>query len=102
MGLLAGKKILLTGVLSNRSIAYGIARAARREGADLAFTYVGERFKDRVAELAADFESDIVLPCDVASDAEIGALRLVWPSNTPLIHAYSPGGITTRRPVTSW
>ena len=91
MGLLAGKKILLTGVLSNRSIAYGIARAARREGADLAFTYVGERFKDRVAELAADFESDIVLPCDVASDAEIAALfetlRARWDSLDGLVHA---------------
>jgi enoyl-[acyl-carrier protein] reductase I len=91
MGLLAGKKILLTGVLSNRSIAYGIARAARREGADLAFTYVGERFKDRVSELAADFESDIVLPCDVASDAEIGALfeslRARWDGLDGLVHA---------------
>jgi enoyl-[acyl-carrier protein] reductase I len=91
MGLLAGKKILLTGVLSNRSIAYGIARAARREGADLAFTYVGERFKDRVTELAADFESDIVLPCDVASDAEIGALfeslRARWDGLDGLVHA---------------
>ena len=91
MGLLAGKKILLTGVLSNRSIAYGIARAARREGAELAFTYVGERFKDRVSELAADFESDIVLPCDVASDAEIGALfetlRARWDGLDGLVHA---------------
>ena len=91
MGLLAGKKILLTGVLSNRSIAYGIARAARREGADLAFTYVGERFKDRVTELAADFESDIVLPCDVASDTEIGALfetlRARWDGLDGLVHA---------------
>jgi enoyl-[acyl-carrier protein] reductase I len=91
MALLAGKKILLTGVLSNRSIAYGIARAARREGADLAFTYVGERFKDRVTELAADFESDIVLPCDVASDDEIGALfqslRARWDGLDGLVHA---------------
>ena len=48
MGFLAGKRLLITGVLSNRSIAYGIARACRREGAELAFSYVGERFKDRV------------------------------------------------------
>jgi enoyl-[acyl-carrier protein] reductase I len=91
MALLAGKRILVTGVLSNRSIAYGIARAARREGAELAFTYVGERFKDRVTELAADFESDIVLPCDVASDAEIGALfeslRARWDGLDGLVHA---------------
>ena len=91
MGLLAGRKILVTGVLSNRSIAYGIARAARREGAELAFTYVGERFKDRVTELAAVFESDFVLPCDVASDAEIGALfeslRGRWDGLDGLVHA---------------
>ena len=91
MGLLAGKKILVTGVLSNRSIAYGIARAARREGAELAFTYVGERFKERVADLAAEFQSDIVLPCDVASDAEIGAafasLRARWDGLDGLVHA---------------
>ncbi|HTN28223.1 MAG TPA: SDR family oxidoreductase, partial [Burkholderiales bacterium] len=91
MGILAGKKVLVTGVLSNRSIAYGIARAAKREGAELAFTYVGERFKDRVAELAADFESEIVLPCDVASDAEISAmfesLRSRWDGLDGLVHA---------------
>ena len=91
MGLLAGTRILVTGVLSNRSIAYGIARAARREGADLAFTYVGERFKDRVTELAADFDSDLVLPCDVASDAEIGSLfeglRARWDGLDGLVHA---------------
>src|SRR5258706_4445651 len=91
MGILAGSRILVTGVLSNRSIAYGIARAARREGADLAFTYAGERFKDRVTELAADFESDIVLPCDVASDAEITALfeglRTRWDGLDGLVHA---------------
>jgi enoyl-[acyl-carrier protein] reductase I len=91
MGILAGSRILVTGVLSNRSIAYGIARAARREGADLAFTYAGERFKDRVAELAAEFESDIVLPCDVASDTEIAslfeALRARWDGLDGLVHA---------------
>src|SRR5260364_66895 len=52
MGFLAGKRILLTGLLSNRSIAYGIARACRREGAELAFTYAGERFRPRVTERA--------------------------------------------------
>ncbi|MFN9747415.1 MAG: SDR family oxidoreductase, partial [Betaproteobacteria bacterium] len=43
MGFLAGKRLLITGVLSNRSIAYGIARACRAQGAELAFSYVGER-----------------------------------------------------------
>jgi len=73
-GFLAGKKILITGLLSNRSIAYGIAQAARREGAELAFTYQNERFRDRVAGMAAELGSKIALPCDVASDAEISSL----------------------------
>lgn len=91
MGFLAGHRILVTGLLSNRSIAYGIARAARREGAELAFTYVGERFRERVADLAREFGSDIVLPCDVASDAEIDALaealRARWPHLDGVVHA---------------
>jgi len=74
MGFLAGKRILITGLLSNRSIAYGIARATHREGAELAFTYQNERFQERVAEMAAEFGSKRVFPCDVASDGEIGAL----------------------------
>ena len=74
MGFLAGKRVLITGLLSNRSIAYGIATAMQREGATLAFTYQGEGVKDRVLKLAAEFGSDIVLPCDVASDEEIAKL----------------------------
>jgi enoyl-[acyl-carrier protein] reductase I len=74
MGFLAGKRLLITGLISNRSIAYGIARACRREGAELAFSYQGERIESRVRELAAEFESDLVLPCDVAQDAEIDAM----------------------------
>jgi len=74
MGLLQDKKILITGLLSNRSIAYGIAQAARREGATLAFTYQGEKVRERVAELAREFASDRVYPCDVTNDAEIGRL----------------------------
>ena len=54
MGFLAGKRLLITGILNNRSIAYGIARACRREGAELAFSYQGERFKDRITEYAAE------------------------------------------------
>jgi len=91
MGFLSGKKILVTGLLSNRSIAYGIARAARREGADLAFTYAGERFKDRVGGLAREFDSDLVLPCDVASDEQIaalfGELGKRWDGLDGLVHA---------------
>ncbi|MCE9642669.1 MAG: enoyl-ACP reductase FabI [Betaproteobacteria bacterium] len=74
MGFLAGKRVLITGLLSNRSIAYGIAAAMQREGATLAFTYQGEGVKERVLKLAAEFGSDIVLPCDVASDEEIAKL----------------------------
>lgn len=74
MGFLAGKRILVTGLLSNRSIAYGVASAARREGAELAFTFQNERFRDRVLEMAREFGSDLVFPCDVSSDVEIEAL----------------------------
>ena len=92
MGFLAGKRILITGLLSNRSIAYGIAKVCHREGAELAFTYQNERFKERIAGLAADFGSTITLPCDVAEDAEIDqlyeALAKHWPDGFDgLVHA---------------
>lgn len=74
MGFLAGKRALIVGLLSNRSIAYGIAAAMKRQGAELAFTYQIDKFKDRVTKLAADFDSTLVLPCDVAEDAQIDAL----------------------------
>ncbi len=75
MGLLAGKKILITGLISNRSIAHGVAQACRREGAELAFSYQGERVRDRVSDMAAkDFGSSLCFPCDVGNDAEIDAL----------------------------
>jgi enoyl-[acyl-carrier protein] reductase I len=91
MGFLQGKKILITGLLSNRSMAYGIAKVARREGAELAFTYQNERFKDRVDEMAAGLDSKLVFPCDVASDAEISALFEAvgkdWNALDGLVHA---------------
>jgi enoyl-[acyl-carrier protein] reductase I len=91
MGFLAGKKFLITGVLSNRSIAYGIARACHREGAELAFSYVGERFKERVSEFAADFGSKLLFDCDVADDAQIdrtfAQLGEVWPQHDGFVHA---------------
>ncbi|OAM52948.1 enoyl-ACP reductase [Methylovorus sp. MM2] len=71
MGFLAGKRALIVGLLSNRSIAYGIAEAMKREGAELAFTYQIDKFQDRVTKLASDFDSSIVLPCDVAEDDQI-------------------------------
>ncbi|OWW19743.1 enoyl-ACP reductase FabI [Noviherbaspirillum denitrificans] len=74
MAFLQGKKILITGLLSNRSIAYGIAQACKREGAELAFTYVGERFKDRITEFAKEFDSELIYECDVSSDEQINNL----------------------------
>ncbi|MFH0352176.1 MAG: enoyl-ACP reductase [Chromatiales bacterium] len=74
MGFLDGKRALIVGVASNRSIAWGIAKAMRREGAELAFTFQNERLKERVEELAAELGSTITVACDVASDAEIQAL----------------------------
>ena len=91
MGFLTGKRILVTGVLSNRSIAYGIARACHREGAELAFTYVGERFKERTEGFAAEFGSTLIFDCDVASDEQIAALftglATTWPTLDGLVHA---------------
>jgi len=91
MSFLNGKRILITGIISNRSIAYGIARACHREGAQLAFTYVGERFKDRVTEVAREFGSSLVFPCDVASDEEINAvfseLAKSWDGLDGVVHA---------------
>src|SRR3954449_6267693 len=74
MALLSGKHILVTGLLSNRSIAYGIAKVARREGADLALTYQNERFRERVEEMGRDLGAKVTLQCDVTSDAEIAGL----------------------------
>jgi enoyl-[acyl-carrier protein] reductase I len=91
MGFLAGKRLLITGVLSNRSIAYGIARACHREGAELAFSYVGERFKERVSGFASEFDSKLVFDCDVASDEQIDAmfsdLAKSWPEFDGLVHS---------------
>jgi enoyl-[acyl-carrier protein] reductase I len=91
MGFLAGKKILITGLLSNRSIAYGIATACKREGAQLAFTYVGERFKERAVEFAKEFETSLIFDCDVSSDEQIKALFADlgkhWPQFDGLVHA---------------
>ncbi len=91
MEMLPNKKVLVTGLLSNRSIAYGVAKAMRREGAQLAFTYQGEGVRERVEKLAQDFGSTLVFPCDVASDAQIAALfaRLgqSWDGLDGLVHA---------------
>ena len=91
MGFLAGKKLLITGVLSNRSIAYGVAKACRAQGAELAFSYVGERFKDRITEFAADFDSSLIFDCDVGDDAQIERLFTDlcshWPKFDGFVHS---------------
>jgi len=96
MGFLSGKKLLITGVLSNRSIAYGIAKACHAQGAELAFSYVGERFKDRITEFAADFDSKLIFDCDVGDDAQIEQLfkdlTVHWPQFDGFVHSigYAP------------
>ncbi|SBP89652.1 enoyl-ACP reductase FabI [Thiomonas delicata] len=91
MGFLNGKRILITGLLSNRSIAYGIAQACHREGAELAFTYVGDRFEERIKSFAGEFGSALTFPCDVADDAQIEALfkdlGQHWPQLDGLVHS---------------
>lgn len=91
MGFLHGKRILITGLLSNRSIAYGIAEACHAQGAELAFTYQNERFEERVREMAAGFGSQICFPMDVAEDSQLSdcitALGAHWPTLDGLVHA---------------
>jgi len=96
MGFLAGKRFLIVGVASDRSIAWGIARSMHREGAELAFTYQNDKLKGRVEKLAAQLGSEICLPCDVGQDDQIGAvfelLRERWGALDGIVHsvAYAP------------
>ncbi len=98
MGFMQGKRALIVGAASNRSIAWGIAQAFRREGAELAFTYQNDKLKSRVEKLANELGSEIVLPCDVASDEQIegvfGQLGKHWDSLDILVHsvAFAPQG----------
>jgi len=96
MGFLTGKRALIFGVASNRSIAWGIAQAMHREGAELAFAYQGDRLKERVEKLAGQCDSDIVVPCDVENDEQIEAvfdhLDDYWDSLDIIVHsvAFAP------------
>jgi enoyl-[acyl-carrier protein] reductase I len=96
MGFLSAKKVLIVGIASNRSIAYGIAQAMHREGAELAFSYANDRLQPRVEKFAAEFDSNIVLPCDVADDDEItnlfAQLGTHWGELDALVHsvAFAP------------
>lgn len=91
MGFLQNKKILVTGIASNRSIAYGVARAMHREGAELAFTYQNDKLRGRVEKFAAEFGSDICLPLDVSSDDSINTmfreLENRWEGLDSLVHS---------------
>jgi enoyl-[acyl-carrier protein] reductase I len=96
MGFLAGKRAVIVGLASNRSIAFGIAEAMRREGAALAFSYQGDKLAERVTRMAGDFGSDLCLPLDVGVDAEIEAffdgLAARWDGFDILVHsvAFAP------------
>jgi enoyl-[acyl-carrier protein] reductase I len=97
MGFLHGKRALITGILNQRSIAWGIANAMHREGAQLAFTYVNAKLKSRVEEAANAFGSNIVLPCDVGNDEQINELFVElgkhWDGLDILVHSigFAPG-----------
>ncbi|MDH3420610.1 MAG: enoyl-ACP reductase [Gammaproteobacteria bacterium] len=96
MGFLAGKRAVIVGLASNRSIAWGIAQALRAQGAELAFNYQSEKLQGRVEKMAAELDSDIVLPMDVSDDAQIdsfcGGIAKRWDGFDILIHsvAYAP------------
>ena len=96
MGFLAGKRAVIVGLASNRSIAWGIAQAMRREGGELAFSYQNDKLKGRVEGMAAELGSDITLPLDVAEDAQIDAffsgLAERWDGFDILVHsiAFAP------------
>lgn len=96
MGFLAGKKALIVGLASNRSIAYGIAKAFHNQGAELAFTYQNEKLQSRVEAIADEFNSNLTFPCDVANDSEIQTvfekLAGTWDKLDILVHsvAFAP------------
>ncbi len=96
MGFMQGKRVLIVGLASNRSIAWGIAQAMHRQGAELAFTYQNDKLKDRVVKMAADCGSSLAIECDVASDTQIekvfASLAKVWDGLDGIVHsvAYAP------------
>jgi enoyl-[acyl-carrier protein] reductase I len=74
MGFLSGKRALIVGLASNRSIAWGVAKAMQREGAELAFTYQNDKLRDRVEKMAGECGTEITVPCDVSNDEQIDAV----------------------------
>ena len=91
MGFLKGKKALIIGLASSRSIAYGVAQAFHQQGAELAFAYQTEKLEERVKDLAKDFNSTLAFPCDVAHDHEIEQLaksvQKHWDKVDIIVHA---------------
>lgn len=96
MGFLANKRALIVGLASNRSIAWGVAQAMRREGAELAFTYQGEKLRERVEKMAQECDSSLIMPCDVGSDEQItqvfNTLGKSWDGLDIIVHsvAFAP------------
>src|SRR6186997_2232125 len=96
MGFLSGKKALIVGLASNRSIAWGIAQAMHRQGAELAFSYQNDKLQPRVEDFAAELGSKVTFPMDVGVDAEIDAafksLAVSWSARDIVVHsvAYAP------------
>jgi enoyl-[acyl-carrier protein] reductase I len=96
MGMLMGKRALITGVASNRSIAWGIAQAMHREGAELAFTYQNDKLRERVEKFALELDSNITLPCELTDDQQIAEvftqLKNNWNGLDILVHsaAFAP------------
>ncbi len=96
MGFLAGKKVLIVGIASKLSIATGIANAMHREGAEIALTYQNDKLKQRVETFGAQWNSQIILPCDVADDAQISAvfeeIGKIWDGIDIIVHSvgYAP------------
>lgn len=101
MGFLTGKKLLITGILSNRSIAYGIAHACRREGAELALSYAGDHAKKRIGAFAEELGAKIVLPLDVTNDEELATaaetIRGEWGGLDGFVHSI---GFAPREAIT--
>jgi enoyl-[acyl-carrier protein] reductase I len=106
MGFLSGKRALIIGLATERSIAYGIASAMHREGAELAFSYQ-ERFKDRVEAMAKEFGSGSVFEMDVGSDESIdkafAQLKTQWDALDIIVHAvaFAAASSNPRRAKTS-
>ena len=96
MGFLTGKRALIVGLASERSIAHGVGEAMKREGAELAFTYQNDKLKSRVEAMATEWGSNIVLPCDLAVDGD-GGKHVVWTGQNGIYYAGGPDPFSVER-----